>query len=195
MTTDLSFPNVDLVIKLKRRQEIYNIDDLLCLLSLIRRYELGGEYIYGRGFRLDTNVTCYDYDSDRPYTILNLQTHTDVVWHSHPFGIQLMNAYPSLEDMIVSMNNISLIFIIITGRGVYIISTIKEITERDVKDFYNSMDNNDIESTFVNYEFTEEIVESTGIFLSCIPLSLISLDQIDKNISFIKKLKVIQTMI
>lgn len=191
-TIDLSFPHIDLVIKLKRNKKIYSIDDLLCVLSMIRRYELGGEYIYGKGFVINTDVTYYDYDSDRPYTTLNLQTETGVVWHSHPFSMKIENAYPSLEDMTVSKENTALIFLIITGRGVYIISTVKKISDHDIKDFYDSMGDNDIESTFVNYEFTEEIVESTGIFLKCIPLSSITLDLIDKNISTIKRLKVIQ---
>ena len=29
ITTDISFPNVDLIIKVKRRKEIYSVDDIL----------------------------------------------------------------------------------------------------------------------------------------------------------------------
>jgi len=185
----LVFPNIDLKIKFKGPlKDVYDIDEILCILSMIRRYELGGEYKIGKGFFIDINITYYDYDSDRPYTTLDL-TNGGILWHSHPFGMRIENAYPSIEDMQIARDNKDIIFMIITGRGLYIISTIKDISGEDVVEFYDSMECDDIESAFVNYKFTEEIVESTGIFLSCIPLSLISLDLIDKTISHIKKLK------
>lgn len=182
----LSFPNVDLTIKLKKKIEIYSIENLQILLSVIRRYELGGEYKKGEGFLIDINATHYDYDSDRPYTTLNLHSSNGVVWHSHPFGLNIENSYPSLEDIQVARENPSLIFIIFTGRGVYIISVLQRLTSEDIIEFYESMDTGDIESNFVNYEFTDEI----GIFLTCIPNSKISLDLIDKTISRINKLKI-----
>lgn len=184
----ISFPNVDLVIKSIHRENIFSIDDIFSLLSVIRKYELGGEYIVSQNkFILDPKITHYDYDSDRPYTNLNLQTDHGVVWHSHPYGIKIENSYPSLEDLQVAREHPNIIFLIFTGRGVYIISLSDELTKEDIDEFYESMSDNNIESNFVNYEFTDDI---PGLFLICV--QNLSTELLNK---YIKKVKKVRTSI
>lgn len=189
MSLHIHFPNIDLVIKRKKKKRIYSVEDIQCLLSNIRRYELGGEYLIGKGFLIDPKVSWYDYDSDRPYTTLNLQSTTGVVWHSHPYGIELRNSFPSFEDLLCVQVNLSLIFFIMTGKGMYIMSSTKRVETEDIKNFYESMDDHNIEDNFVNYELTEEISNTIGIFMTCIPNSIITIDLIDRYISYIDQLK------
>ena len=166
------FPHVDLSISLKAGR--YEIRELYNLLSVIKTYELGGGYDTVAGFKIDVETTWYDDDSDRPYTILDFEYKTDIVWHSHPFGIEVNNAYPSIEDINTARLNPHLTFMILTGKGVYVISVKEDVSEDEVIDLYNTIDDDEVEMNFVTNRYFSL---NKRIFIYCIPISVVLFDK------------------
>lgn len=206
----VDFPYIDLSIPLKvktvcKKEEIvdcvdfYSIDELYNLLYKIYKVELGGEYDPLKGFIVDPYTTRYDINENRPYTTLNTSTKIGIVWHSHPFDND-WNSYPSIEDIDMVRMYPELIFLLLTKKGVYVISANKSYTSIDnVVYFYRSMQPDtsgvewnyeELEESFVdNLCYKGETIEKFGIFCYMISVGEDKGDKRDKRDKKDKKSK------
>lgn len=215
----VKFPNIDLVLNLKVRSVCkkdkittycagyYKPVELYKLLKCptIDIHELGGEYHVKNGFTIDPRVSFFDTDEDRPYTTLNKSSNSGVFWHSHPF-VHEFTSYPSIEDLDMFRMNPQLIFLIISRKGIYVISVLKPYTSIDtIVSFYREMqpnaescnwDYNDLELSFSqNKCFSENIIKDYGLFVKLIPPRNICTATLNNTIisAYSKKDKVLKT--
>ena len=205
----ITFPYIDMSLQLKTMTKCANDIDIKCInyydfrelyttLNSIEKYELGGEYNPDKGFLIDPRVSYYDKDQDRPYTILNFSR--DIVWHSHPFNYE-KNAYPSIEDIDAVRVHHRLIFLLVTYKGVYVLSATRPYTSIDnVVGFYQYMQPNtkscsewnydELEKSFIeNRGYNDDIVHKYGIVSVMIPNQDVTRDSINKTIQRVKKLR------
>lgn len=179
MIQRVKFPNIDFTLPLK--SNYYDPKELYELLSEVSKVELGGEYDLKNGFIVDPKVSNYDKTEDRPYTSLNVHTKLGVVWHSHPFDSEY-TSYPSIEDMDVVRMYPELIFLLLTKKGIYVMSATKPYISVDgIVRYYRSMqpettdidwNYEELEESFINnIGYTSEKIHTYGIFCNLIPLN------------------------
>ena len=185
----VKFPNIDLTLPIKVRSvcnvrdekeltvecvDFYRPQELYSLLPNIEKFELGGEYHPRDGFVIDPKVSNYDESEGRPYTSLNTSTRVGILWHSHPFN-ESWTSYPSIEDMDVVRMYPHLIFLILTHKGLYVISANKPYTSIDnIVGYYTSMqpettsvawDYDELEESFSsNLGYDRDTIKTYGIF-------------------------------
>lgn len=198
----VKFPNVDFTFPLKVKSVIseckttdcadyYTINEIYNTLYNVKKYELGGEYSLKNGFVIDPRVTKYDIEQGRPYTSLNFNSKTGIVWHSHPFNDDGIS-YPSIEDLNVVRLHPQLMFLLLTRHGLYVMTSTKKYIDVDVVEFYKNMqpkssnsnwNYEELETSFLkNKGYTKNMVHKYGLIVNLIPLS-----KINKLNEFIKK--------
>lgn len=116
----------------------YSLNEIYDFLLPIRHVEIGGEYDIRRGFVIDPKASFFDQKENRPYTILNMESNSKIVWHSHPFN-HSDTCYPSLEDLEMSRQYNNLVFILLSKKGIYVMSVNKYVHKNRIIEFYQRM--------------------------------------------------------
>lgn len=146
----------------------FSLYQLLNLLNRLKKYELAGTYEIGCGFRVNPDLTYYDYKQKRPYTMLDKSGENRIVFHSHPFNDKF-NCFPSIEDLNMILYHPGLIGLIICKLGYFTISLISLKKLKDLKElkklnkFYHSISLKKLENLYVNNE-----IDLSEYGLSCI---------------------------
>lgn len=199
---EIIFPNISLSIKIKTKCnksthkciDYYNFTELYKTLETIENYELGGEYDPKFGFVIDPKTSYFDEENQLPYTKLNISSNTHIVFHSHPFN-HVATCYPSIEDLDMCRMYPKLVFLIITERGVYIISALKSYISIDlISSFYRNMQSpssgcqwnySEIEESFLNNKgCTKENTNKHGLFVHFICKKLFTTKRLNEIISY-----------
>ena len=182
----VKFPNVDLTLMLKTKDVCKNKDTRTCadyykpeeiykLLSITDKYELGGLYSPKHGFIIDPHVTYFDTKEDRAYTTLNVNSNTCIVWHSHPFDHKA-TSYPSIEDLDMCRMYPKLIFLLLSKKGIYVMSSLESYIGIDlIVSYYKNMqpetsgcewNYSEIEQSFLNNRgYTNDNIKKHGLFV------------------------------
>jgi hypothetical protein len=158
--------------------EIYN------KLSSVNSYELGGEYNPNFGFTIDKNTTFFDEKEDRAYTILNTNSNNCIVFHSHPFDHENV-CYPSIEDLDTCRMYPKLVFLLLTKKGIYVMSSLESYTSIDlIVSYYRNMQPEtdghewnvlEIENSFLNNKgYDKNNIKKHNLFIYFIQLKFIN---------------------
>lgn len=104
----------------------YSLSEVYSILE--KKYsevEVGGIYS-SKGFTIREETGFFDTNTGRAYTLLNVNKSypSRVLWHSHPMQDEF--SYPSLEDMDIARLNPLFLFLILTSKGVFVISSLSD---------------------------------------------------------------------
>jgi len=169
--------------------EHIRIDKLYEILNRLKKYEISGEFNLDGTFSIDPRASGWDEKDGRPYSMT--PTNKYFVWHSHPFRTVNPVDFPSIEDIDTIRLNPHMVGMILTGSGIYFMTSLREIINiTTVTSYYRRLQSSpsqssllfegnsncdqwnydEISSNFINGN-AEKLKDEFGIHIKFVPIS------------------------